>query len=284
VAVWNDEGTVCRQFGGHCIGGALSCLRFKIKHEITYPQTTERPFAMKKILSLLCVLGCFVQPVWAANINGIDQLSQSEFKSFSEDMSSAVSYKPVTPAEPLGILGFDVGLEVTDTELQNPALWTTATYGAFTSNSVVLPKLHMFIGLPFNFDVGAFYSEAPSTNIKLYGGELRYAIMEGGTASPAVAIRGSFTQMSGVDQLSFETKGLDVSISKGLTIFTPYAGIGEVWSDSTPNGIPTLTKESFTQTKYFVGCNLKILLVNLALEYDKTGSAPSYSAKIGMRF
>lgn len=239
---------------------------------------------MKKILSLLCVLGCFVQPVWAGNIDSIGSLTQTQFKSFSEDISSAVSYKPVTPAEPLGMLGFDVGVEVTDTELQNPALWTTATSGVFTSNSVALPKLHMFIGLPLNIDVGAFYSEAPNTNITLYGGELRWAILEGGTASPAVAIRGSFTQISGVDQLSFETKGLDVSISKGLTIFTPYAGIGEVWSDSTPNGIPTLTKESFSQTKYYVGCNLKILLVNLALEYDKTGSAPSYSAKLGMRF
>jgi len=233
---------------------------------------------------LICVMGCFVQPVWAGSIDSIGSLSQAQFKSFSEDMSSVVSYKPVTPAEPLGILGFDVGLEVTDTELQNPALWTTATSGAFTSNSVVLPKLHAFVGLPFSIDVGAFYSEAPNTNIKLYGGELRWAFLEGGTASPAVAIRGSFTQMSGVDQLSFETKGLDLSISKGLTIFTPYAGIGEVWSDSTPNGIPTLTKESFTQTKYFVGCNLKVLLVNFALEYDKTGSDQSYSAKLGMRF
>jgi hypothetical protein len=239
---------------------------------------------MKKNLSLLFVLGCLVQPVWAGNIDNIGGLTQAQFKSFSEDMSSAVSYKPVTPAEPLGILGFDLGVEATDTELQNPALWTTATNGAFTSNSVVLPKLHAFIGLPFSIDVGAFYSEAPNADIKLYGGELRWAFLEGGTASPAVAIRGSFSELTGVDQLSFSTKGLDISISKGLTIFTPYAGLGEVWSDSTPNGIPGLTKESISQNKYFVGCNLKILLVNLALEYDKTGSAPSYSAKLGMRF
>jgi len=239
---------------------------------------------MKKYVSLLCAMGCIVQPVWAANIDSIGNLSQSEFKSFSQDISSAVSYKPITPAEPLGILGFDVGLEATDTKLQNPSLWTNATSGAFTSSSVVLPKLHMFVGLPFNIDVGAFYSEAPSTNIKVYGGELRYAFIEGGTATPAVAIRGSFSKVTGVDQLSLDTKGLDVSISKGLTIFTPYAGIGEVWTDSTPNGIPTLAKESFSQFKYFVGGNLKFLFMNVALEFDKTGSDQSYSAKLGVRF
>ncbi len=239
---------------------------------------------MKKSISLLCVLGCFAQPVWAANIDNIGVLTQSEFKSLSEDMGSALSYKPVTPAEPLGILGFDLGLEATETKLQNPTLWTTATSGAFTSSSVIVPKIHMFIGLPLKFDVGAFYSAVPSSNIKLYGGELRYAILEGGTASPAVAIRGSLTKMTGVDQLSFETKGLDVSISKGFAIFTPYAGIGEVWSDSTPNGIPGLTKESFSQNKFFVGGNLKFLFMNVAAEYDKTGSDQSYSVKLGVRF
>jgi hypothetical protein len=239
---------------------------------------------MKKSLSLLCVLGCFVQPVWAANIDSIGALNQTEFKSFSEDISSAVSYKPVTPAEPLGILGFDLGLEVTQTKLQNPALWTKATSNAFTSSSVDLPKLHLLVGLPFKFDVGAFYSEAPNANIKLYGGELRYAILEGGTASPAVAVRGSFSKVTGVDQLSFSTKGLDVSISKGFAMFTPYAGVGEVWSTSTPNGIPGLTEESFSQNKYFVGGNVNFLFMNVALEYDKTGSDQSYSAKLGFRF
>jgi len=239
---------------------------------------------MKKYLSLLCVLGCFAQPAGAANIDNIGALTQSEFKTFSEDMSSALSYKPVTPAEPLGILGFDLGIEATDTKLQNPTLWTTATSGGFTSSSVILPKLHMFVGLPFGIDVGAFYSEVPGSNIKAYGGELRYAILEGGTASPAVAIRGSFSGLSGVDQLSFSTKGLDVSISKGITIFTPYAGLGEVWSDSTPNGIPALNKESFSQFKYFVGGNLKFLFMNVAVEFDKTGSDQSYSAKLGVRF
>lgn len=241
---------------------------------------------MKKNLLLLCVLGCLVQPVWAANIDSIGALSQSQFKSFSEDISSAVSYKPVTPAEPLGILGFDLGLEVTETKLQNPALWTKATSGAFTSSSVILPKLHLLLGLPFKFDVGAFYSEVPSANTKLYGGELRYSIIEGGTATPAVAVRGSFSKVTGVDQLSFDTKGLDVSISKGIAMFTPYAGIGEVWSDSTPHNTTgtSLTKESFSQNKFFVGGNVNFLFMNVDLEYDKTGSDQSYSAKLGFRF
>jgi len=238
---------------------------------------------MNKKLSLLCMLGCFAQPVWAANISTLQNLGQTGFKSFSEDLGAALSYKAVIPAEPLGVTGFDLGLEVTSTEMKNSSLWSTATGGGSTLSSLIVPKLHVHKGLPFNIDVGAFYSAVPTTNIKLYGGELRYAILEGGTASPAVAIRGAMTKLTGVEQLSFGTKSLDVSISKGFAMLTPYAGVGTVWVDSTPNVAP-LVKESFRQNKVFAGANLNFGLVNLAFEYDKTGSAASYTAKLGFRF
>jgi hypothetical protein len=236
---------------------------------------------MKKLLSLFCIAGCIAQPVYAANIDNVGNLSQAEFKLFSEDLGSALSYKAVTPAEPLGITGFDLGIEVSSTQVKNSTLWELAT-GSSRSN-LPLPKLHLHKGLPLNIDVGAFYSSVPTTNIKLYGGELRYAIMEGGVALPAVAIRGSLSKLTGVDQLSFSTKGLDISISKGIAMLTPYAGAGKVWVDSTPNGVG-LAKESFSQNKFFAGANLNFGLTNIAVEYDKTGEAQTYSAKLGFRF
>ena len=237
---------------------------------------------MKKNLSLLCVLACLAQPVWAADISHLQLLTQPQFRLFSEDLGSALSYKAVTPAAPLGVTGFDLGLEVTSTKMQNTGLWSTVTGDSL--NSMIVPKLHVFKGLPLNIDVGAFYSAIPSSNIKLYGGEVRYAILEGGVAQPAVGIRGALTKMSGVSQLDLNTKSLDLSISKGFAMFTPFAGVGAVWVDSTPNGIPTLTSESFHQNKVFAGGNLNFGVANVALEYDKTGSAPSYSAKLGFRF
>ena len=238
---------------------------------------------MKKKLLLLCVSGCLAQPVWAANIDltkftGTTNSKQSAFKTFSEDLGAALSYKAVTPPTPLGITGFDLGLEVTSTKMRNLDVVT-----ASSTTSLIVPKLHVYKGLPLGIDVGAFYSAVPSSNIKLYGGELRYAILEGGIALPAVGIRGAFSKLSGVNQLAFSTKSLDVSVSKGFVMFTPYAGLGTVWVDSTPN-VAGLTKESFRQNKIFVGGNLNLGLTNLALEYDKTGSQASYSAKIGFRF
>lgn len=238
---------------------------------------------MKK-LALLCAIGCFAQPAWAANINTLQLLSQSQFRLFSEDLGAALSYKSVTPAAPLGVTGFEMGVGVTTTKMNNPQLWSTVTGGGSSLKSMILPKLYIYKGLPFNIDVAAFYSRVPTTNIKLTGLELRYAILEGGVALPAVAVRGSTTRLSGVDQLALSTKNLDVSISKGFAIFTPYAGIGSVWVDSTPNGAGTLIKETFRQGKIFAGANINMGFSNFALEYDKTGSSTSYSAKLGFRF
>lgn len=237
---------------------------------------------MKKLLPLFCALAFISPPGFAAEISTLNLLLQPAFKTLSEDLGSALSYKPVTPAEPLGVTGFDIGLVVTGTDMEkSSAAWAAAT--GDTISTLYIPKLHIAKGLPFNLDIAAFYSKVPSTNISMYGGELRYAILEGGTAMPAIAIRGALTKLSGVTQLALDTRSLDISISKGLAMFTPYAGLGKVWVVSTPTaGI--LTEEKFTQNKVFAGGNLNFGLINMALEGDKTGSAKSYSLKLGFRF
>src|SRR2546429_3689711 len=155
---------------------------------------------------------------------------------------------------------------------------------ALPISNVAVPSLRVHKGLPFGIDVGVMAGAAPGTNIKLFGGELRYAIVSGGVAMPAIGIRGSYTKLSGVDQLDFDTKGVDLSISNGFLMFTPYGGIGKVWASSTPNGIPALSKESLSMNKVFVGINMNFGQTNLAFEGDRTGKATSYGAKLGFRF
>jgi hypothetical protein len=243
---------------------------------------------MKKLLALFCTLG-LAQPALAANISTLNQLGQAEFRTLSEDLGAALSYKPVTPAAPLGTIGFDMGIEVTQTDTSKSALiWKKATGNGDAISKVYVPKLHIAKGLPFGIDVAAFYSKIPSTNISLVGAELRYAILEGGIATPAIAVRGSYTKLGGVDQLALNTKGLDVSISKGFAFFTPYAGVGQVWVDSKANvtsgALSISPSQSFTQSKVFVGANLNLGLTNLAAEVDKTGGIQSVSVKLGFRF
>ncbi len=239
---------------------------------------------MKRSLTALVIMLASSGPVFAAtNIDQINQLIQQEFRLLSEDLTAAASYKGVIPATPLGLTGFDIGLEVSGTKLGHKDAWERATSGSVPS-TIYVPKLHLHKGLPLGIDIGAFYSSVPSSNIALWGAELRYAILEGGVATPALGLRGTYSKLTGVDQIDFHTTGVELLVSKGFTIFTPYAGIGQVWTTSEPAGVTNVKKEEFSQGKYFVGGNINLGLVNFCIEGDKTGDATSYSAKIGFRF
>ncbi|WP_019140203.1 hypothetical protein [Noviherbaspirillum massiliense] len=231
-------------------------------------------------LSLLAVM----LPVRAAdNIDSLGSLSQSDFRLLSEDLGAALSYKPLTPAEPTGVLGFDLGVEVTATRLAHSEVFDRAVSGG-APDTLLVPKLHLHKGLPFGIDIGASYAAVPNSNIKLLGAEVRYALLQGGIATPAVGLRASYSTMRGVSQLDLDTTGVDLSISKGFAFFTPYAGVGLVRVSSTPNDVPNLRKTSFTDNKYFVGANFNFLLMNIAVEADRTGDTTSYGAKLGWRF
>lgn len=219
----------------------------------------------------------------ADNIDNLFGMSQSDFRLLSEDLGSALSYKPLTPAESTGILGFDLGVEVTATDLAHPEAFDRAVSGDAPS-TLIVPKLHLHKGLPLGFDVGVSYAQVPGSNIELLGAEVRYAILEGGVATPALGLRASYTSLRGVDQMDLNTTGVDLAISKGFAFITPYAGVGLVRVSSKPNDVPGLSKTSFTQNKVFVGANINFALLNIAVEADRTGDATSVGAKLGWRF
>jgi hypothetical protein len=230
------------------------------------------------LLTLLCAL-----TVKAEGFDQLGTLVQQEFRLLSEDLGAALSYKPLIPAEPLGITGFDIGIEASATDLQSAQVLEDAI-GEAVPGILPIARLHAHKGLPFGIDVGVSYSSIPDLDVELWGGELRYAILKGGVAVPALALRGSFTKVQGVDQLDFETRAVDLSISKGFTLLTPYAGVGRVWVTSTPKVTPGPVEEEFGLTKYFAGLNVALGIISVAAEADRTGDAWTYSGKFALRF
>ncbi|MCW5625092.1 MAG: hypothetical protein KIT73_10280 [Burkholderiales bacterium] len=240
---------------------------------------------MKTIRTACCLFAAAIAtPAFADDLDQLQLLNQSEFRRLSEDLGSALSYKPLAPAEPLGVFGFDVGVAVTATSLRNTDIFRKASSGGDFPSTLPVPTLRGAVGLPFGIDIGLSYAAAPGTNIKYFGGDLKWAVYGGSTLLPAVAVRGAYTKLSGVSQLDFDTKSVDLSVSKGFLMFTPYAGIGQVWVDSATKGVPGLGGESFSMTKYFGGVNVNLGLINFAFEVDRTGEANTFGGKVGFRF
>jgi hypothetical protein len=218
----------------------------------------------------------------AADLNQLQNLgTQQNFRLLTEDLGAALSYKSISPATPLGITGFDIGVDASMTKLDSNAFGL-----ASGSGRTVLPmaRLRVQKGLPLDFDIGASYAQVPGTRIKLWGGELRYAILAGSLATPAVAVRGSFTTLSGVDQLDFSTKAIDLSISKGFLGVTPYGGVGRVWATGDPHNVAGLTSQTVGLNKLFAGVNFGLGIFAAGAEIDRTGSSNTISAKIALRW
>ena len=220
-------------------------------------------------------------PARAADFADIGQLLQGEFRDLSRDLGAAFSYKGVTPATPLGTLGFDVGVEVTETRMEHSRLFALA--GAGDTSRVLIPKLHAHKGLPLGFDVSAFVAGSTDIDARLFGAGVRWTLADDGWVFPAVGIRASATRATGTGDLKLSTGALDLMVSKRFTAITPYIGAGTVRTRaSVANSV--LREERITESRVFAGVNLNLLAANLAFEAEKMGDNLSLSAKLGWRF
>ena len=219
----------------------------------------------------------------AQELDRIQILSQEQFRLLSEDLAGALSYRPIIPTTPLGTTGFDIGLSLTVAKIANSEVLERATSDNAPSR-IAVPTLRAHKGLPLGFDIGVLYAHVPNSNIRYFGGELRYAVFSGGVATPAVGVRGNFTTVSGIDQLAFSTRGVDLSVSKGFVVATPYAGIGYLWAKSDPKRNGGLHEEEVGMPKFFAGMGFNFVLTNFVVEVDRTGEVSALSAKVGLRF
>ncbi|MFI5269702.1 MAG: hypothetical protein ACHQ7M_20180, partial [Chloroflexota bacterium] len=220
---------------------------------------------MRRVL-LACGLLALTTSAFADDHITIKGLAQTNFNDLSEDLGAVTSYKQLEASTSEGITGFDVSFNAGATQVGHQAAWEQAT-GKRSVSSIPFADVRISKGLPFGFDVGGEYSTVPGSNISLYGAEVRYAILDGGVAEPAVGVRAGYTHLTGVDDLSFHTTSLDVSISKGFGPVTPYGGVGEVWSNSTPDASTGLVSSNSSNTELFAGVTFD-LGVHLGLEWN----------------
>lgn len=237
---------------------------------------------MKHTLALAAALAA-APTAQAADFNAIGTLTQAEFRAFSEDIASAISYKGLIPSEGLGITGFDLGVSLSGTELAHRDVLRKAAGGASVPKAIPVAAVRAVKGLPFDIDIGVIQMNLPDTNVRATGGEVRWAFVGGNTVLPAVALRVSGSSLSGVPNLKMRTLGGDISISKGFAFLTPYAGVGAVETRSQAPGT-ALATENFRQDKAFVGVNIALVPLALNIEADRTGEATSYGVKLAIRW
>jgi hypothetical protein len=208
-------------------------------------------------------------------------VTQDDFESVAKDVSALLNSKTLTPAEPMGITGFGIGVYGSYMETKHSGAWDRVIghdVDEIGMGGIVVQK-----GLPLGIDVGASYSWVPDSDVKMIGAEIRYALLEGGVATPAIGVRGSYSTVTGVDDIDFDSYGIEIAISKGFGPLTPYAGIGQVWSEVKPDSEFGLDKEKVDNTRVFVGARLSAL-VGLTPEYERIGGRDVFNLRFGLAF
>ena len=229
------------------------------------------------------VLLCSATPALALEFDFEIQpgAQQADFRSVVEDVAAALNSKSLTPAEPGGLTGFGLGVYGNYVETDDPGAWNRLIGEEVDEIGVVGVIAQK--GLPMGFDVGVSYAWVPGADGRVFGAELRKALVEGGVATPAIGLRASYSTLDGIDELDYDSVGLDLSISKGFGPLTPYAGVGYVWSQFEPDSIVPLQDEDVDESRLFVGLRLSALL-GITPEYERVGDRDAFNLRFGFAF
>jgi len=208
------------------------------------------------------------------------------FHDAAKDVSAALNYKMLAPAEATGLLGFGIAAIGSYVPVENKDAWRTLTGENLDGIGMAGGVINK--GLPFGIDVGAFYAAVPGSGGAAYGAQLRYAILEGGVASPALAVGASYTKTSGIDDFDYSSWGVDVTVSKGFAFLTPYAGVGYRSSSLKPTDEVKATyglqNEDDDAARLFVGARITMVFFDITPEYERSGDNNVYSLRAGFTF
>jgi hypothetical protein len=235
----------------------------------------------------VAILAFAVSPAVAADINFTRPISQNGFESLTKEAGTALAYRNLAPAEPLGITGFDIGVEASAMSIDENSEYWRAAFGNDAPAYLVVSRIRVRKGLPLGIDIGAMYSYVPNSNVKLYGAELSKAILDGGAATPALGVRATYTKMTGVDDMGLQTYGVDASISKGILFLTPYAGVGMLWIKSEAKGYLKAIGRSDVSTtvpRFFGGLKITPFPLFSVTAEAEHADKPVYSLKVAIGF
>ncbi len=178
---------------------------------------------MRRVVVVLALAVLGGSPARAAGIHFDPTFTTSTLSDLADGLGDVLEFPNLGAASPLGITGFDVMAAAGGPRVDTDSHWWhlvdgNTVGGVFYGQRVIVRK-----GLPARLDVGAQFGQVLGE--RFWGGELKWALLEGGTVSPAAALRATYSRFaaSGVDVDVMEGQFV---VSKGFLVVTPYVGVG----------------------------------------------------------
>jgi hypothetical protein len=245
---------------------------------------------MMKFLTtrITCALFAFtgLMPAFNANagdLGNVGSLTQGQFNLLAEDVGSALSYTGGSAGATLSLPGIDLSYAFGASRIQNRAIWEQARTSGSVSTYLPLSTLGAVVHLPFNLDLAGQYVVAHSTDLRVAGAQLRWGFLPETLTTPSMSATLSYSRLLSRDDISFDSVGIGLGISKKLLVVTPYGGVGRFWSKTKATNVPTLRTVSNQHNRVYVGVRFNFLL-NFAIEASRTGNSTTYGINYGLSF
>ena len=185
--------------------------------------------------------------------HGMDQ-AKEEMQTYFNDLSSqlgfGMSYHNSSPAQNLkfGILPtVEVGLDLAILDIDNvDDVWGYVMPNEDIPSIFAIPRLHINMSLPFDFELSFAGAFVPTTNIYLVGGALKWSIIGTHDSFFNLAISGNFSKLIGIEEVSMFTYGANASASLDFMVLVPYLGAGVVRIHSSAE-VPNVSEELLQQ-------------------------------------
>jgi len=150
------------------------------------------------------------------------------YRQLIKEMGTMASNKPITPAETLGVYGWDIGIydqfifiEAHDrgtNSIGSVSPWDRAHEEEEAPPYLHIPTLGVRKGLPFSTEVGMNLGWIVNTNTGIVSGWGRVAVIEGYKPVPDISLQLGYSGYVGNDEL--ELSVLDLNVTVGSTYYT----------------------------------------------------------------
>ncbi len=211
----------------------------------------------------------------AAGGTGYSPAANGNFRVFARQFAAAITSATLMPPETLGTSAFAFSAEISTVFLsedpngtngivmptQHSAPCTpgvagcgTLGYSSGISSPLLIPSVHIRKGLPFSFELGGRLGWIEKSRMFTGMLELKWAINEGFTYLPDIAVGGRIAKLINSRDFDVTTGGLDVSIGKkfallGMVTLTPYIGWNLMFVGATSNPVDFNPSRSLNQAE-----------------------------------
>ncbi len=203
-------------------------------------------------------------------------LTQDAWRQFVAELGVVAYYRPMVSARPLGRGHIEFAIAQTATRIDDsePAWNDTfshpdSTHYLFDGDALAIPGFMLRVGVSDRVDVGAYFTKNPNSNYGIAGAQVQYSLVQDARTGIAAAGRITAARLFGPDDVSAGVYGVDLLVSRDVSVFSPYAGIsGFVSHGSEHSSHVDLAGEAAAGVQGMVGVALNVWALRLGAEYS----------------